>query len=398
MEFLEKTFRWFGPDFGVTLHDVRQAGATGVVTALHQVPTGEVWSTEGIQKVKSEIESAGLKWSVVESVNVHEAIKTNGSDCKTYIDNYKETLSNLAQHGIRTVCYNFMPVLDWTRTDLDYQLPDGRSALRYDHMAYAAFDLYVLQRPGAGEEFSDEVKIKAKTYLDGLDDGGFKKLQNTLMAGLPGTRDVISVDEFTEHLARYSSIDAMQLRKNLVSFLIEVAPVAADLGVNLCIHPDDPPRPIFGLPRVVKNGHDLQYLMSEVDLSSNGITFCTGSLGASKTNDLVGLFQEFAPRVHFLHLRSVQHQVDDSFYEANHLEGSAPMASLMAAIVAEQQRRKQEGRADVSIPVRPDHGHLLLDDSNRSTSFYPGYSTIGRMKGLAELSGLELGVRHGMGL
>ncbi len=397
MDFLEKTFRWFGPDFGVTLNDVRQTGATGVVTALHKVPTGEVWSVDRVKSTKEKIVEAGLKWSVVESVNVHEEIKTNGPECQRYIDNYIDTLANLAKNGIHTVCYNFMPVLDWTRTDLDYQLEDGRSALRYDHIAYMAFDLFVLRRRDAEEEYSDELKHKAKVYFEQLDENGLSKLQNTLMAGLPGTRDVISVDTFREQLARYAAIDAPQLRKNLISFLKQVAPAAADMGVNLCIHPDDPPRSIFGLPRVVKNSEDLHYLMSEVNIQSNGITFCTGSLGASKNNNLVDLFMEFGSRVHFLHLRSVQHQVDDSFYEANHLEGSAPMAALMHAIVKEQQRRLDSGRSDVAIPARPDHGHLLLDDMNRPNSFYPGYSTIGRMKGLAELSGLELGVRYGLG-
>ncbi|WP_421871565.1 mannonate dehydratase [Marinoscillum sp.] len=398
MEFLEKTFRWFGPDFGVTLNDVRQTGATGVVTALHKVPTGEVWSSEAIQSVKTEIEAAGLKWSVVESVNIHEAIKTNSLECQKYIDKYIETLSNLSANDIKTVCYNFMPVLDWTRTDLNYQLADGRSALRYDHVAYVAFDLYVLKRAGAKQEHSEELQRKAKKYLDGLDESGLSNLQNTLMAGLPGTRDVISLEAFREHLSRYESIDAHQLRKNLVHFLSQVAPVAQELGVKLCIHPDDPPRPIFGLPRVVKNREDLSYLMNEVDVLSNGITFCTGSLGADQSNNLVKLFEEFGSRVHFLHLRSVQHQEDGSFYEANHLQGSAPMAALMTAIVKEQQRREQEGRSDVAIPVRPDHGHLLLDDVRRPQSFYPGYSTIGRMKGLSELSGLELGVRYGLGI
>tara|TARA_Y100000310_G_C20686243_1_gene819209 strand:+ start:476 stop:1672 length:1197 start_codon:yes stop_codon:yes gene_type:complete len=397
VDLLEKTFRWFGPDFGVTLNDVRQTGATGVVTALHKIPTGEVWSTEAIKSVKDEIESSGLKWSVVESVNVHEEIKTNGTNCKALIDKYIETLANLSKNDIRTVCYNFMPVLDWTRTDLNYKLADGRHALRYDHVAYTAFDLYVLRRKGAEKEHTEDIRLKAKSYFDHLDETGFQALQKTLMAGLPGTRDVISLETFRDHLERYQDIDANQLRKNLINFLVQVAPAAADLGVNLCIHPDDPPRPIFGLPRVVKNREDLNYLMSEVDVLSNGITFCTGSLGASRDNDLVALFKEFGSRVHFLHLRSVQHQEDDCFYEANHLEGSAPMAALMTEIVKEQARRMEEGRSDVSIPVRPDHGHLLLDDMSRSGSFYPGYSTIGRMKGLAELSGLEMGVRFGLG-
>ena len=398
MEFLEKTFRWFGPDFGVTLNDVRQTGATGVVTALHKIPSGEVWGDKEISSLKEQIESAGLKWSVVESVNVHEEIKTNGPKCQQYIQNYIDTLANLAKNGIYTVCYNFMPVLDWTRTDLDFQLEDGRSALRYDHIAYVAFDLFVLKRPGADKEYTDDLIQKSKTYFEQLNEQGLLKLQNTLMAGLPGTRDVISVDTFREHLSRYESIDATQLRKNLVSFLSKVAPVAEDLGVNLCIHPDDPPRPIFGLPRVVKDKDDLKYIMNEVDINANGITFCTGSLGANQDNNLVSLFEEFGSRVHFLHLRSVQHQSDGSFYEANHLEGSAPMAQLMHEIVREQQRRLKVGRGEVAIPVRPDHGHLILDDRNRGTAFYPGYSTIGRMKGLAELSGLELGVRYGLGV
>ena len=396
MEYLEKTFRWFGANFGVTLQDIKQTGATGVVNALQHIPTGDVWSNEAIKDRKNEIETSGLKWSVVESVNVSESIKTASGNYKQHIDNYIESLHNLAKNDIKTVCYNFMPVLDWTRTDLNYMLADNSSALRFDAIAFAAFELYILERKGAFKDYSSEIQLKAKKYLDALTEQEFIKLKNTIMAGLPGTRDVLTMEEFKSHLAKYENIDANQLKKNLVLFLKAVIPEAERLGVKMCVHPDDPPYSILGLPRIVSNRMDIEFLLNCAPSYSNGLTFCTGSLGARKENNLVEIFNAFADKVHFLHLRSVQLEDDGSFYEANHLEGSAPMAHIMEAIVKEQIRRKSVNNIDISIPLRPDHGHLLLGDISVKDSFYPGYSTLGRMKGLAELSGLELGIRHSL--
>lgn len=394
MEYLEKTFRWFGADFGVSLNDIKQTGATGVVTALHKIPTGEVWDFNSVKKQKEEIEAAGLRWSVVESVNVHESIKIASEGYEDYINNYIETLSNLAENGIKTVCYNFMPVLDWTRTNLNYNLEDGTTALEYNPLALAAFDLYLLKRKEAINEYDSATRQKAKDWLDSLNEKEVINLQNTIMAGLPGTRDVLSLEEFEAHLKKYASIDANQLRENLTCFLKAVIPEAEKLGVRMCIHPDDPPYPILGLPRVVSNFEDIKYLLESVPSKSNGLTFCTGSLGASRDNDLVKILKAFADKVHFFHLRSVQLNEDNSFYEANHLEGSAPMAEIMKVIIQEQMRRSSIGDKDVNIPVRPDHGHLMLNDISKKNNFYPGYSTIGRMKGLAEISGLEMGIRH----
>jgi len=394
MEYLEKTFRWFGTDFGVTLQDIKQTGATGVVNALHHIPTGEVWSNHAIKERKNEIEASGLKWSVVESVNVSESIKTASGKYKEHIDNYIETLHNLAKNDIKTVCYNFMPVLDWTRTDLNYLLPDDSSALRFDALAFAAFELYILKRKSAFKEYDSLTKQKAKSYLDTLDEVAYAKLKNTIMAGLPGTREVLTMKEFQGHLEKYKNIDAQKLRKNLAAFLKNVIPTAEKLGVKLCVHPDDPPYSILGLPRIISNLNDLKFLLNSSPSYYNGLTFCTGSLGARKENDLVAIFNAFADKVHFLHLRSVQLEKDGSFYEANHLEGSAPMAKIMESIVKEQVRRKLTNGKDIAIPLRPDHGHLLLGDISVKEIFYPGYSTLGRMKGLAELSGLETGIRN----
>lgn len=396
MEKLQHTFRWFGPDFGVTLSDIRQTGATGIVTALHHIPTGEVWSKGEIKKRKSETESAGLDWSVVESVNVHEGIKTAAPDRKKYIDNYIETLHNLADNGIHTVCYNFMPVLDWTRTDLNYRLGNGSTTLRYNMLALAAFDLYLLKRKKAHYEYSDLVKTKAKKYLDSLSGSEVTELQNTVMAGLPGTRDVLTLDEFNDHLLRYKKINKEVLRDNLAFFLKSVIPEAEALGMKMAIHPDDPPYSILGLPRVVTNMDDIDFLVNCHPSYYNGLTFCIGSLGANPGNDLLSLFKSFGSKVHFLHLRSVHPEKDGGFYEADHLAGSAGMPKIMQAIIEEQIRRNESGNKDVAIPLRPDHGHLMLHDVSLKDTFYPGYSTIGRMKGLAELRGLEEGLRYAM--
>jgi len=390
---LEQTFRWYGPSDAVTLSAVRQTGATGIVNALHHIPTGEVWSVDEIAKRKSIIESAGLTWSVVESVNVHEGIKTAGPRREEYAANYITTLKNLAQVGIKTVCYNFMPVLDWTRTDIDYRLPNGASALRMHAPALAAFDLYILEREGAFTEFTAEQQETAKLYLDSLSPEQKQVLINNVMAGLPGTRDVLTMEEFKEKLSAYQGIDAGALKQNLAWFLQAVIPEAEKAGVKMCIHPDDPPFPIMGLPRIVSTEEDLLHVVNASPSDSNGLTFCTGSLGARADNDLPGIVERLGKHFHFLHLRNVQREPDGSFYEADHLGGSTDMYTVMKNIVAEQKRRHESGRDDVAIPMRPDHGHKLLDDFKYDT--FPGYSVIGRLKGLAELRGLELGIKRG---
>lgn len=389
---LEQTFRWYGPSDPVTLSAIRQTGATGIVTALHDIPCGDVWSKEAIEKRKNIIQSAGLTWPVVESVNIHESIKTAGAGREKYAANYIATLKNLSEAGIKTVCYNFMPVLDWTRTDIDYRLPSGASALRYHAPALAAFDLYILERQGAYAEFTPEQQQQAKAYLDSLTAGEKKQLINNIMAGLPGTKDVLTVDEFKAHLEKYKGIDADQLRQNLSWFLQVIIPDAEKLGIKMCIHPDDPPFPILGLPRVVSTENDLLVVIKACPSASNGITFCTGSLGARADNDLPAMIGRLGKDIHFLHLRNVLRQADGSFFEADHLGGSSDMYAVMKAVINEQKTRADNGRDDVAIPMRPDHGHKLLDDFSYHT--FPGYSAIGRLKGLAELRGLEMGIKN----
>ena len=389
---LEETFRWYGPSDPVTLQAISQAGATGVVTSLHHIPSGEVWSTEEILKRRNVVEAAGLRWSVVESVNVHESIKTASPDREKYAEQYITSLKNLVQCGINIVCYNFMPVLDWTRTDIDFRLPNGASALRFHAPALAAFDLYILEREGAYTEFSKLQQEAAKEYLDSLNPDQKKQLINNVMAGLPGTKDVLTVDQFKGHLEKYKGIDADQLKKNLAWFLQTVVPEAEKAGVKMCIHPDDPPFPIMGLPRVVSKEEDLVGLLNACPSPSNGLTFCTGSLGARGDNDLPAMIDRLGTHIHFLHLRNVKREADGSFYEDNHLEGSSDMYAIMKSVVREQKRRADSGRDDVAIPMRPDHGHKLLDDFNYDT--FPGYSATGRLKGLAELRGLELGIKN----
>jgi mannonate dehydratase len=389
---LEQTFRWYGPNDAVTLAAIRQTGATGIVNALHHIPCGEVWSVEEIKQRDAIINATGMRWSVVESVNIHESIKTAGDLRDKYIENYIATLENLSKAGIKTVCYNFMPVLDWTRTDLDFRLPNNASALRYHAPAVAAFDLFILERENAYRDFTPEQQQHAKAYLDSIGEAEKEHLTNTIMAGLPGTDDVFTIDEFKEHLKKYQNTDAKALKQNLAYFLKAIIPHAEDLGIKMCIHPDDPPFPILGLPRVVSTENDLQDVVNACPSDSNGITFCTGSLGARGDNDLPAMAGRLGPHIHFLHLRNVQREADGSFYEADHLGGSNDMYAVMKSVVLEQKRRAESGREDVAIPMRPDHGHKLLDDFNYNT--YPGYSVIGRLKGLAELRGLELGVKR----
>ena len=391
---LEQTFRWFGPADQVTLAAIRQTGATGIVTALHHIECGEIWSLEEINIRKEIIAANGLTWSVVESVNIHESIKTGSTDRDQFIEKYIQILKNLAKAGIFTVCYNFMPVLDWTRTNLDYRLANNASALRFDAPAMAAFDLFILEREAAFDEFSLNHQHEAKTWLDSITSTEKKQLTDNIMAGLPGTNKVMSIDEFKGHLQRYSQTDAAALKSNLAYFLKAIIPYAEEAGTKMCIHPDDPPFPILGLPRVVSTENDLQDVVNYYRSASNGITFCSGSLGARADNDLPGIVGRLGKHIHFLHLRNVQREADGSFYEADHLNGTTDMFAVMSNILKEQKRRADSGREDVAIPMRPDHGHKLLYDINYNT--YHGYSVIGRLKGLAELRGLEMGIKRSL--
>jgi len=391
IENLEQTFRWFGPADEVTLPAIRQTGATGIVNALHHIPTGEIWGRDEIKKRHNLVKEAGFSWSVVESVNIHESIKTGAPGRDQYIENYIKTLKNLSAEGIGIVCYNFMPVLDWTRTNLDFRLSNGASALRYHALAVTAFDLYILERPGAFDDFTPSQQQKAKEFLDQLSKHDRETLINTVMAGLPGTDEVFTIAEFREHLEKYSETDAPALKRNLAYFLRAIIPYAEKFGIKMCIHPDDPPFPILGLPRVVSTEQDLTDVVNSCPSPSNGITFCTGSLGARGDNDLPGIVERLGEHIHFLHLRNVQRETDGSFYEAEHLGGSTNMYAVMKNIIHEQKKRMESGRDDIAIPMRPDHGHKILDDFNYNT--YPGYSITGRLKGLAELRGLEMGIK-----
>ena len=380
---MEQTWRWYGPNDPVSLQDVKQAGATGVVTALHQVPHGEIWTIEEINKRKAEVEKVGLRWSVVESITVHESIKTRTGDYKDYIEKYKTSIRNVAACGIPVITYNFMPVNDWTRTSLSYEMPDGSLALYFNWVDLAVFDIYILKRKNAAASYPEKIATQAENRYKNYTDQQVEALSDVVMAGIPGEKRS-STKEMLQKLELYNDIDADALRDNLCEFQKEISEAAEESGVKLAIHPDDPPFPLLGLPRVVSKAEDFSYFLNKVDNSANGVCFCTGSLGASAKNNLPQMVKNIGGKIHFVHLRNVAKDEEGNFYEADHLGGDNDMAAIVKEILLVQQKFNK------SLPFRPDHGHQMLDDLKKKTN--PGYSAIGRLRGLAEMRGLEIGL------
>ncbi len=393
-DLLEESFRWYGPADPVPLAHVRQTGATAVFTSLHQIPYGAAWPRAAIAEHKALVEAAGLRWTAVESVPVHEAIKTGRGDLSALFENYRTTLRHLGAEGVTTVVYNFMPVLDWIRTDTRYALPDGAECLRFDPARFAAFELFALQRPGAEADYTADQLDRGAAWWRSLDDGQRAAFVQSVIDVFPGTKLGLTIDDVRRMLAAYAGIDAGALKANLARFLQAVTPTAEAAGVRLAIHPDDPPFPVLGLPRIVSTADDLADLLGMADSAANGLCFCTGSFSARPGNDLPAMVARFADRIHAVHLRSTQRLPDGSFYEAEHLGGSVDMPAVVSALLAEQDRRRAAGRADWRLAFRPDHGHTMLDDLAKPPAANPGYSCIGRMRGLSELRGLMLGLRH----